>query len=171
VREALARLAGALAFVVLQTSGGGVHSVGGVHPDVLLLLVLYAGMRGGEGAGSLWGVLLGFFEDTFSAGFPGLNLLTKGLLGFAAGTLRSQLDCGNPNTQAIVAVAATLAEGGAHLVLLHVFSAGREVIAPFLGTVLPAALAHGVLLPVGVAMFRAGGRQVRFLRRRLAPPA
>ena len=166
-----ARLAVSLVFVGLQTSAGGANGFAGVHTDLLLLFVLYVGMRDGERAGTLWGVLLGFFEDVFSAGFPGMNLLTKGLLGFTAGTLRSQLDCGNPNTQSIVAVTATLAEGFVHLVLLHVFSAGREVIAPFLGTVLPEALAHGVLLPVAVVARRAGARRVRLFGRRFVRPA
>jgi cell shape-determining protein MreD len=86
-------------------------------------------------------------EDAFSAGLPGANLLTKGLLGYAAGNLRDRLDCDNPNTQAIVAAIATLLQGAVHLSLLEVFSAGSGVLVPFLGTVAPAAALNGVLLP------------------------
>ena len=97
--------------MTLQTSGGGAGGLSGLHPDLVLLFVLAIGMRRGETAGALWGIGLGFVEDTFSAGLPGANLLTKGLLGFAAGTLSEQLDCDNPNTQAIVAAIATLLAG------------------------------------------------------------
>jgi rod shape-determining protein MreD len=127
----------------------------GLHPDLVLLFVLATGMRRGETAGALWGVGLGFVEDTFSAGLPGANILTKGLLGFAAGTLSDQLDCDNPNTLAIVAVTASLLQGAAHLSLLEVFSAGNGVIAPFLGTVAPAAALNGALLPAAAAVPRA----------------
>jgi rod shape-determining protein MreD len=161
----LARPAAAVVLLVLQTTAGGPQGIHGAHPDFLLLFVLLVGMRGGETAGTLWGVLLGFLQDTFSVGLSGLHLLTKGLLGFAAGTLREQLDCENPNTQAMVALVATLAEGGAILVLLQVFSAERALLAPFLGTVLPAAALHGILLPAGAALGSAVARRARGLRR------
>lgn len=153
----------ALALLTLQTSGpGGVRL--GIRPDLVLLFVLATGMRRGETAGALWGIGLGFVEDAFSAGLPGANLLTKGLLGFAAGTLSDQLDCDNPNTQAIVAACATLLQGAVHLSLLEVFSADRGVLAPFLGTIAPAAALNGALLPAAAFVRRALERR-RYGRR------
>ncbi len=161
MRRRLAAAAFALLLLALQTSG----SLFGLTPDLALLFVLAAGMRRGETSGAIWGVVLGFVEDTLSAGLPGANILTKGLLGFAAGNLRTQLDCDNPNTQAIVAVVATLLEGLVHLALLEVFSAGRGVLIPFLGTIVPAAAVNGALLPTAAFL------RLSFLRwrtRRLA---
>jgi len=137
----------ALALLTLQTSGGSAGGLAGLQPDLVLLFVLATGMRRGETSGTLWGIGLGFVEDTFSAGLPGANLLTKGFLGFAAGNLRDQLECDNPNTQAIVAAIATLLQGAVQLSLLEVFSAGSGVLAPFLGTIAPAAALNGALLP------------------------
>lgn len=148
MREHLPPVVLAVALVTLQTSGGSAGGLFGLHPDLVLLFVLATAMRRDETSGALWGVGLGFVEDVFSAGLPGANLLTKGLLGFATGTLRDRLDCDNPNTQAIVAAVATLLQGAVHLSLLEVFSAGNGVLAPFLGTVAPAAALNGVLLPV-----------------------
>ncbi|MHB8835854.1 MAG: rod shape-determining protein MreD [Candidatus Methylomirabilia bacterium] len=145
----------ALAVVTLQTSGGSGGSLFGLHPDLVLLFVLATGMRHGETSGALWGIALGLVADTFSAGLPGANLLTKGLLGFAAGNLRDRLDCDNPNTQAIVAAIATLLQGAVHLSLLEVFSAGSGVLAPFLGTIAPAAALNGALLPAAALPRRA----------------
>lgn len=144
----------ALALLTLQTSGRVSGGLPGLHPDLVLLFVLATGMRRGETAGALWGIGLGFVVDVFSAGLPGTNLLTKGLLGLAAGSLRDQLDCDNPNTQAIVAALATLLQGAVHLALLEVFSAGSGVLAPFLGTVAPAAALNGALLPVAAFLRR-----------------
>ena len=162
MRGQLSSAALALALLTLQTSGGGAGRLSGLHPDLVLLFVLSIGMRRGETAGTLWGIGLGFVEDALSAGLPGVNLLTKGLLGFAAGALREQLDCDNPNTQGIVAALATLLQGAAHLSLLEVFSAGTGVLVPFLGTIVPAAALNGALLPAAAflrrALRRRGGR-------------
>jgi rod shape-determining protein MreD len=147
MKARLAAAALALAALALQTSGWGAGAATGLHPDLILLFVLATGMRRGETVGALWGVGLGCVEDVFSAGLPGANLLTKGLLGFAAGTVSDQLDCENPNTQALVAALATLLQGAVQLALLEVFSEGSGVIAPFLGTVAPAAALNGLALP------------------------
>jgi rod shape-determining protein MreD len=160
VKRTLAALLASLALVVLQTSGTGGGTIPGVRPDLLLLFVLAAGMRGGEGAGALWGVGLGFAQDTFSAGLPGTGVLTKGLVGLAAGSLREQLDCDNPNTQALVAVVATLADGAAHLALIRVFSEVGGLLGPLLGTVVPAAAVHGALLPAALAARRVLARRL-----------
>jgi rod shape-determining protein MreD len=157
----LASAALALALLALQTSGVGGWPLG-MRPDLVLMFVLATGMRRGETAGALWGVALGFVEDTFSAGLPGANILTAGLLGYAAGMLRDRLDCDNPNTQALVAAIATLVQGATQLILLEVFSAGSGVLAPFLGTVAPAAAVNGALLPAAAAL----GRSLRRLRAR-----
>lgn len=155
MRRHLASVVLAGVLFTLQTAGGRAGGLLGLHPDLVLLFVLATGMRRGENAGAAWGVVLGFLEDTFSAGLPGANVLTKGLLGFVTGSLREQLDCDNPNTQAIVAVLATLAQGLVHLALLEVFSEGRGVIAPFLGSIAPAAALNGALLPAAAFLRRA----------------
>ena len=169
MRRALAALLAAVALAVLQTSGvgAGFH---GVRPDLLLLFVLAAGMRGGETAGAAWGVGLGFLQDSFSAGLPGTAILTKGLAGLAAGSLRERLDCDNPNTQALVAAAATLAEGAVHLALLAVFSEGGRFVEPLLAVVVPAAALHGALLPAALAARRAASRGGAGAAARRQPP-
>jgi len=154
VRERLAAAALAGALIAFQTGVGGAGGPLRLHADLLLVFVLWIGMRRGDTAGTLWGVVLGFAADVFSAGLPGANILTMGLLGFAAGSLREQLDCDNPNTQAIVAALATLAQGLVHLALLEVFSAGRGVLFPFLGTIAPSAAVNGVLLPAADSLRR-----------------
>ncbi len=148
----LATAALALSLITLQTGGAG--SLFGLNPGLVLIFVVANGMRRGETSGTLWGIALGFIEDVFSAGLPGANILTKGLFGFAAGSLREQLDWENPNTQAIVAALATVVEGLIHLALLEVFSAGRGLIVPFLGAIAPAAALNGALLPAAALLRR-----------------
>ena len=153
MRRHLGSVVLACALFILQTSGGS-SGLLGVHADLVLLFVLATGMRRGETAGALWGVGLGYLADVFSAGLPGVTILTLGLLGFAAGSLREQLDCDNPNTQAIVAALATLVQGAVSVALLEVFSAGRGVLEPLLGTIVPAAAVNGALLPIAIFLRR-----------------
>lgn len=160
--------AGALGLIVLQTTFGRSSGFLGVYPDFLLLSTILVGMRRGETVGAGWGMLLGFLQDAFSAGPPGLNLLTKGLLGYTAGLLRDRLDCENPNTQSILGVTATLAEGLGQILLLHVVSAGRDLMDPFVRVIIPAAVVHGILLPCGPALWQAVARRRRFQRERRA---
>lgn len=169
IKERLADVATALALVAVQTGAWRSWLPDGPHADLLLLFVLAAGMRRGETSGALWGIGLGCVADTFSAGLPGASVLTMGLAGFAAGGLRERLDCDNPNTQAIVAVVATLVQGVAQLTLLEVFSDGRGMFAPLLGIVVPGAVANGALLPAGIIASRELRR--RLWRRRAAVAA
>ncbi len=163
MRGQLADAAVAAALLVAQTAAGRGAGPGGLSPDLLLIFVLAMGVRRGETAGALWGIALGFAQDTFSAGLPGTGVLIKGLIGYATGRLSGQLDCENPNTQAIVAVAATFADGLAHLALLEVFSAGRGLAAPLLGAIAPAAVANGALLPCALVLGRACARRLNRL--------
>lgn len=145
--RALLAVGAVLGLVLLQTGAGGAGGCFGLRPDFFLLAVVAVAMRRGEVAGAGAGIALGFLQDALSAGPGGAGILEKGLVGLAVGALREQLDCANPNTQAIVASVATLAGGVLALTLLHTFSTGHEIAGPLFGTVLPAAALHGVLLP------------------------
>lgn len=59
-------------------------SVLGVVPNLTVLLAYYAGIRYGANKGLLAGLLIGFFEDSLSAGLVGPNMLAHGLVGYAA---------------------------------------------------------------------------------------
>lgn len=72
-------LIGFCAFLLL-----GRVSVLGVVPNLTVLLAYYSGIRYGANKGLLAGLLIGFFEDSLSGGLVGPNMLSKGLVGYAA---------------------------------------------------------------------------------------
>ena len=74
-------------------------SLGGVKPDLCLVVTCLVGFLAGPTRGFGVGVGLGFIQDTFSAGWVGLNLITKGLVGIVAGTAAKTLS--NTTSQAI----------------------------------------------------------------------
>lgn len=77
--------------VPLQTTALGRTGTTLVEPDVILVAVCLIGLLTDELEGALMGVLLGFIQDLFSAGVAFPNLVTKGLLGIAAGLIGQQV--------------------------------------------------------------------------------
>lgn len=80
-----------LGAMVVQTSLLRYVSIGGVRPDLVLIIVVYLGLVRGPDAGSLSGFVFGLFEDAYSGGLLGANALIKTLLGFACGLLGKRL--------------------------------------------------------------------------------
>ncbi len=77
--------------VPLQTTVLGHASIRHVEPDLVLIAVVLIGLLAGELEGALMGLLLGFVQDLFSAGGAFPNLITKGVVGIAAGLIGRQV--------------------------------------------------------------------------------
>ena len=84
-----------LPLYILAVSGGAlvqctvvpVVGVGGVVPDVPVVLTVLLALRYGPEAGCLTGFALGLAQDAVAGGPLGLHALSKALIGFAAGDL------------------------------------------------------------------------------------
>jgi len=74
-----------------QTTLLDMFSVGGVTPDLALILALYFAIILRGDAGTVAGVAIGFIEDCFSGGLLGVNTLSKGIIGFVFTTLRKKI--------------------------------------------------------------------------------
>ncbi|MGC8462807.1 MAG: hypothetical protein ACP5P9_03960 [Acidimicrobiales bacterium] len=66
--------------------------IGGVHPDVMVLLPLAAGVAGGPAQGATVGFWTGLVADLFLPTPFGLSALVGTLIGFAAGATTAALD-------------------------------------------------------------------------------
>ena len=65
--------------------------IGGVKPDLALVLVFVQGWAFGEVNGLFWGLALGGLVDLFSIGILGVNFVLKAAVGFTAGILGKSL--------------------------------------------------------------------------------
>jgi rod shape-determining protein MreD len=61
--------------------------IGGVKPNLGLILSYLIGLGWGKNRGLFWGALLGAFQDFFSIGTLGPHLVLNGLVGFGTGLL------------------------------------------------------------------------------------
>lgn len=80
-----------LGALVVQTSLLRYVSIGGVRPDLVLIIVVYLGFVRGPEVGTASGFVFGLFEDVYSGGLPGANALIKTILGFTCGLLGKRL--------------------------------------------------------------------------------
>lgn len=91
-------------------------------PDAALLMAVYCGLNYMKVGGYQIGILAGLFQDILSFGLLGINILSKGLLGFTAGWMRENhiIDVRSPNTWGMVIILATIADR----IIMQVYSAG-----------------------------------------------
>lgn len=81
-----------LLFVVVQETVMLDLRIGGVHPDIMVLLPIVAGLVGGPGRGATVGFATGLVSDLFLPTPFGLSALVGCLLGFAVGLATQALD-------------------------------------------------------------------------------
>jgi rod shape-determining protein MreD len=99
-------------------------AIGGVRPDVCLIAVTLTGLLAGEVQGMLLGLALGFLQDLFSAGQFGLNLLTKGAIGFLAGLAGRRLGSSGLGSVLLAMLLLSLSSG---TVFLSASRGGRDL--------------------------------------------
>ncbi len=82
-------LFGFLFFIPVQTLLLETIEMGGIKPDLGLILSYLIGLAWGRGRGLLCGLLLGGLQDYFAVGHLGLHCAFKGLIGFWIGFLET----------------------------------------------------------------------------------
>jgi rod shape-determining protein MreD len=137
-------------------------SIGGVTPDLPLILTALIALRRGPETGCLVGFASGLFQDVASGGLLGVQALSRGLMGFAVGLLPGRFSLGHPLVQVPGLVLLTLAEGLLRFGLLQLFHYPARLNELFVHVILPQALYNGF---VGAAAVLAA-ETAQTLRRR-----
>ena len=75
----------------IQTTFLKVFSLGGVTPDLILIVVVYCGIHFQKNGGIGLAVLAGFFQDCLSGNLLGINTLSKGLIGLFFSALKDKI--------------------------------------------------------------------------------
>lgn len=109
------------AAILLQTTVLGVVAVGGVTPDLQLILLVFLALRRGSMSGQLVGFAGGLLEDMASLAPLGFHALVRTLVGFAAGLPYKTLRSGEVAVAVLTVLGATLVKGLASALLGHIF--------------------------------------------------
>ena len=139
--------------LLLVTVGGGVlqstvvaaRGVGGVTPDVPLILTVLIALRNGPESGCLAGFVAGLLQDATGGGLVGVQALTKGLAGFGMGLLVGRFWVTNPLVQVPGLVLLSVTEGLARFLLLQMFHYPAAFGELMLHVILPQALYNGLI--------------------------
>jgi len=75
----------------IQTTFLKILFLGGVTPDLILIVVIYCGIHFQKNRGVGLAVLVGFFQDCLSGNLLGINTLSKGLIGLFFSSLRDKI--------------------------------------------------------------------------------
>src|SRR2546425_13358521 len=158
--------------LMLTVAGGSVAhatltplvSVGGVTPDLPLIMVILLALRRGPELGCLAGFVTGLLQDAAAGGFIGAQALTKTLIGFFIGQVGGRLWVREPLVQVPGLVLLSLAEGVARFLLLQIFHFPGSFGDLMLYIILPQSIYNGfigaavVLTLVGAERLRGGTR-------------
>jgi rod shape-determining protein MreD len=130
---------------VVQSSVVPALSVGGVAPDIPLIVTVMLALRRGAETGCLAGFVAGLLQDATGGGLLGAQALTKALAGFGTGLLVGRVWFANPLVQVPGLVLLTVAEGVGRFLLLQLFHYPAAFGELMLHVVLPQALYNGVV--------------------------
>jgi rod shape-determining protein MreD len=148
---------------VLAVFGGGVaHGslasllrVGGIVPDIPLVLVVMLALRRGPEFGCAAGLAAGLLQDVTTGGLLGVQAFTKALVGFAIGASGARLSVTSPLVQVLGLVVLTLLEGLVRFGLLQMFRFPAPFGEVMAYQVVPQALYNGLLGAVVVLVLAA----------------
>lgn len=122
-------------------------AIAGIRPDLTVMLVVLAGLRGGPITGTLAGFFLGLLQDLLVPETLGMNALAKAIVGWQAGKLAGQLAIDGPPLYLGLITAAVLVHDFIYLLCLTHFDVGR-FFAMFFANSIPTALYTGLFASI-----------------------
>jgi len=140
--------------LVIQSTIGVDIRIAGVHPDLMLLLPIAAGIAGGPEEGALVGFLAGLAADLLLPTPFGLSALVYSLVGFAVGASTGSLAREFWWLSTFVAFAASAAGVLAYAVLGAVLGESQFLHLDLVAMVAVVSVFNGVLANVAVRIVR-----------------
>ncbi|MEQ8235340.1 MAG: rod shape-determining protein MreD [Syntrophomonadaceae bacterium] len=103
----------------LQTTFFRAFTIGGIIPDLILILVVCHALFNGVYQGTIYGMLCGLLEDLYIGRFIGMNAVSKGITAYVAGRLQGNVFKENVMVGIIGVIGGTLL----NFILLFILSA------------------------------------------------
>ena len=133
-------LPGLLACAVVQAVLLAPLSVGGIRPDLFLLLVFFVSRRASPEEATILGFSIGLLQDGLSGAPLGMRAFTDSLMGFLAARLSHALYTDKPLALFWLLLGGTAAAGGITLALLTFFLGPPPLFPALLWVIAPEAL-------------------------------
>lgn len=130
---------------LLQASIAPHLAIGGIQPDLFLILLLGLGLSAGSEITVSAGLLIGLYQDALSGAPLGLNAFSLSLIGFLVSRLSRQVKTTQLTGRFTLLCLAGLLSGFTTLLLLRFFHAPRPLASALLWTTLPGSLYTAIL--------------------------
>lgn len=130
---------------LLQTAVIPRLAIGGIQPDLFLILLVGLGLSMEPELAAAAGFFIGLYQDALSGAPLGLNAFTLSLIGFLVSRLSQQVKTTELAGRFTLLCLAGLLSGLITLLLLRFFYAPRPFASALLGTALPGALYTAIL--------------------------
>lgn len=122
-------------------------AIAGIRPDLTVLLVVLAGLRGGPVTGTVAGFLLGLLQDLLVPETLGMNALAKSIVGYGAGKISGQLALEGPPLYLGLVTATVLVHDFVYLLCFTRLDLGRFFVT-FFTHAIPTAIYTGVVAAI-----------------------
>ncbi|WP_243371947.1 rod shape-determining protein MreD [Geotalea sp. SG265] len=134
-----------IAAVLLQTTIFPRYLLDPFHPNLLVILVVYLGLRSKSRFGSLAAFSLGLLHDCFSGIYLGINGFSYLCIFHALHKTADRLYTDSRYLMVLTVFLATVATGLINMLLLFIFSAANGIYATLLPSLVPQALVDALI--------------------------
>lgn len=134
-----------LVTLVFQSTALNFVAIGGVKPDLVLLLVVFNGFLRGTREGAFLGFAGGMLQDIVTGGYFGLHALVKMAGGYLAGLGSGRLYRDNRIIAAGLTWFCTVATQLVYYLLLALVDVQVPVMAALVGVILPVSLYNALV--------------------------
>lgn len=94
--------------LLVQTSWTHGIAIAEIRPDLVLIVIVYIGIRSGQLEATIFGFVAGFLLDVYNPEFMGVNALANSVVGFAVGYSRAGIVAEDLRVQALALLIASL---------------------------------------------------------------
>jgi rod shape-determining protein MreD len=108
--------------LLIQTSWAHSVRILGIGPDIVIIVLVYLGISGGQIEGTLYGFASGFLLDVYSPDTMGINALANSVVGFSVGQFRTGVSAEDFRVQALILFLAVLLHDLIYFLFANVLS-------------------------------------------------
>ena len=117
--------------LLIQTSWTHSIAIAGIRPDIVLIIIVYIGIRSGQLEATIFGFMSGFLLDIYNPEFMGVNACANSVVGFAVGYSRFGIVAEDLRVQVLALLFASLLHDLIYFVLSSVSNPLKFVTAFF----------------------------------------
>lgn len=137
--------------LLIQTSWAHSIRILDIGPDLVIIVLVYLGLSGGQIEGTLYGFASGFLLDVYSPETMGVNALANSVVGFSVGHFRTGVNVEDFRVQALLLFVAVVLHDLIYYLFANVLSNPDAILGLIFGFVFGTAL-YTAVVGIGISL-------------------